>query len=65
MSSPDSDHEIAVTRLMQRLRGYALGLGLDEVAVRKIAERVIADMPHRPDEDRVAEAWNWMVIAAA
>jgi hypothetical protein len=33
--------------------------------LRDIVERVIADMPMMPDDDRLARARNWMLIASA
>ena len=59
IDAPDPNHEIIVARLMRQLHGYAQGLGLDEFNV-----RVIVDMPWMPDEDRLAKARNWMLIAA-
>lgn len=64
MSPTDPTHEIVVARLMERLHGYAQGLELDEFTVRQIVERVMADLPLSPDEDRMAEARQWMLIAA-
>ena len=61
---PYSKHEVIVARLVQRLHGYAQGLGLDDNALRQIVERVIADMPDADDVDRLVEARNWMLIAA-
>lgn len=61
----DPRHEIVVARLMQQLYGLAQGLGVDEFDVRLIAERVIADMPLMPDEDRLARARNWLLVASA
>jgi hypothetical protein len=65
MSEPDLNHEIVVARLMRELCGFAQSLGVEEFNVRVIAERVIADMPLMPDEDRLARARNWMLIASA
>ncbi|MHC2109178.1 hypothetical protein [Methylobacterium sp. CM6246] len=61
----DPDHEIVVERLVLGLRGFARGLGLDEKVVRHIVNRVIIDMPLTPDEERMAEAQDWMLIASA
>ena len=61
----DPNHEIVVERLMLGLRGFARGLGLDEKVVRHIVNRVIIDMPLTPDEDRMAKARDWMLIASA
>ena len=65
MSEPDPNHEIVVARLMRQLYGFAEGLGVDEFNLRAIVERVIADMPLMPDNDRLARARNWMLIASA
>jgi hypothetical protein len=56
----DPRHEIVVARLMQQLYGFAHDLGVDEFDV-----RVIADMPLMPDEDRLARARNWLLVASA
>lgn len=61
---PHSKHDIVAARLMQRLHGYAQGLGLDDTVLRQIVERVVVDMPEADDVDRLAEARNWMLIAA-
>lgn len=65
MSDPVPNHEIIVARLMRQLYGFAQGLGLDDETTRHIVKRVIADMPLAPDEDRLARARNWMLIASA
>ena len=65
MSDPDPNHEIVVARLMRQLYGFAQGLGLDEPTTRDIVNRVIKDMPLTPDDDRLARARNWMLIASA
>jgi hypothetical protein len=62
---PDREHAAVAARLMRQLYGFADGLGLDEATTRQIVERVIADMPLAPDEDRLARARNWMLIASA
>ena len=64
MSESATDHEIVVARLTRQLYGFALGLGIDEFNVRTIVEWVIADMPSMPDDDRLARARNWMLIAS-
>ena len=64
MSEPEPNHEIVVARLMRQLYGFAQGLSLNEATLRDIVERVIADMPLMPDDDRLARARNWMLIAA-
>ncbi|CAM2782924.1 hypothetical protein JHFBIEKO_2219 [Methylobacterium mesophilicum] len=50
---------------MLGLRGFARGLGLDEKVVRHIVNRFIIDMPLTPDDERMAEARDWMLIASA
>ena len=62
---PDQDHVIVVAGLMRQLYGFAQGLGLDEPTIRGIVERVIADLLLAPDNDRLALARNWMLIASA
>ena len=61
----DPNHQIVVERLIHGLRGFGHGLGLDEDVVRHIVSRVITDMPLTPDEDRMAKARDWMLIASA
>lgn len=63
MGEPDPNHEIVVARLMRQLHRYTHGLGLDEISARQIVKRVISDMPLMPDDDRLARARNWMLIA--
>ncbi|MCJ2099658.1 hypothetical protein [Methylobacterium sp. E-046] len=65
MSEPEPNHEIVVACLMRQLYGFAQGLSLNEATLRDIVERVIADMPLTPDDDRLARARNWMLIASA
>ena len=65
MSEPEPNHEIVVARLTRQLYGFAQGLSLDAATLRDIVERVIADMPLTPDDDRLARARNWMLIASA
>ena len=65
MSEPASEHDIVVARLEQQLYGFAEGLVVNEFDLRVIVERVITDMLLRPDEDRLARARNWMLIASS
>ncbi|MCJ2100770.1 hypothetical protein [Methylobacterium sp. E-046] len=65
MSVSASEHDIVVARLMRQLYGFAQGLNVNEFDLRVIVERVITDMPLMPDEDRLARARNWMLIASA
>ena len=61
----DPNREIVIERLMRRLEGFAVGIGLDEETTRHIVERVITDMPLASDDDRLARARNRMLIASA
>ncbi|WP_267357155.1 MULTISPECIES: hypothetical protein [unclassified Methylobacterium] len=65
MNAADQNHEVVVARLMRQLYGFAQGLGLDEPTTRDIVNRVIEDMPLAPDDDRLARARNWMLMASA
>ena len=66
MSEPsDRPDRAAVHRAMARLDGFARGLGLDEATTRGIVEKVVADMPDQPDEERLAEARSRMIVASA
>ena len=65
MSEPEPNHGIVVARLTRQLHGFAQGLSLNEATLRDIVERVIADMPLMPDDDRLARARNWMLNASA
>ena len=51
--------------MMRRLKGVARVLDLDETAMRQIVEQVVADMPMRTDEERLAEARARVVAASA
>ena len=61
----DPNRQIVIERLMRRLEGFAVGIGLDEETTRHIVERVITDMPLASDDDRLARARNRMLIASA
>jgi hypothetical protein len=50
---------------LRLLDGSAREASLDEVTTRHIVDRVIADMPLAPDDDRLARARNWLLIASA
>jgi hypothetical protein len=63
-ASPNPIDKAAVQRLMRRVEGFARGLGLDDASARRIVEAVVADMPSRLDEERVAEARVRMITAA-
>ncbi|MER2198421.1 hypothetical protein [Methylobacterium brachiatum] len=60
----DNDNDIA-EQLVPRLAGFATGLGLDGPTMRQIIEKVVADMPHVSDEDRLAKARLRMIVASA
>lgn len=66
MSEPSAGpvDRAAVQRLMRRVEGFARGLGLDDASARRVVEAVVADMPSRLDEERVAEARVRMISAA-
>lgn len=54
-----------VQHIMQHLEEFAREHGLDEVAMRRIVEKVAADMPLRTAEERVREARTRMAEAIA
>ncbi|WP_267360804.1 MULTISPECIES: hypothetical protein [unclassified Methylobacterium] len=63
---PEATHErTAIQHMMRRLDGFARGLGLDEANMRQIVEQVVADMPMRTDDERLAEARNRLIVASA
>ena len=53
-----------VQQMLRRLDGFARGLGLKEGTTRGIIEKVIADMPDQPDEERLAEARRRMIVGS-
>jgi hypothetical protein len=61
----DPGDDSGVERLARRMHGVAQGLGLDDLTVRQIAMRVVADMPLQTDEERMGRARNWMLVASA
>lgn len=62
--APEATHErAAVQFMMQRLDGFARGLGLGEATTRRIVEQVVADKPARTDEERLIEARAQMILA--
>ena len=65
MSESDSKYDLLTTRLLQRLNGFILGIGIDEIKARDIVRRAIADMPEAVEEDIEAKARAWMLIALA
>ncbi|MCJ2021550.1 hypothetical protein MKK84_29745 [Methylobacterium sp. E-065] len=63
---PEATHKRAtVQHLMRRLDGFARGVGLDEVIMRQIVEKVVAEMRMRTDEERLIEARTRMIEASA
>ncbi|MGU3664558.1 hypothetical protein ACLBX9_10280 [Methylobacterium sp. A49B] len=63
---PEAAHERAVIQhIIRRLDRSARGVGLDEATTRQVVEKVVADMPLAQDDDRLALARNWMLIASA
>ena len=65
LDEDDIRHEIVVQRLMLRLQSDRRTLKLDYAMVHHIVSRVIRDMPLCCDDERVAEARNWMSIAGS
>ncbi|AIQ89881.1 MULTISPECIES: hypothetical protein [Methylobacterium] len=65
MSEPeaDLDREATANRLMQRLSGFAQGIGLSGTDARQIIGRVIASDPSAGDGELMAKARTWMLIA--
>lgn len=53
--------QAAINRLLRRLDGFARGLEPDDAAARRIARDIVADMPSRLDEERLAEARTRML----
>ena len=65
MSEPeaDLDREATANRLMQRLSGFAQGIGLSGTDARQIIGSVIASDPSAGDGELMAKARTWMLIA--
>lgn len=65
MSEPetDLDREATANRLMQRLSGFAQGIGMSGTDARQIIGRVIASDPSAGDGELMAKARTWMLIA--
>ena len=59
----DPDHAATVDRLMERLSGFAQGIGISGIEARQIIKRVIASDPSAGDGDLMAKARTWMLIA--
>ncbi|WP_020094940.1 hypothetical protein [Methylobacterium sp. 285MFTsu5.1] len=59
----DPDHAASVDRLMERLSGFAQGIGISGIEAREIIKRVIASDPSAGDGDLMAKARTWMLIA--
>ena len=58
-------HQDTTQRMMRRLDGLARGLGLYEAATREIVMRIAADMPGRPDKNRLETARRALLAAAS
>ena len=66
VGDPEASHErAAIQFMMRRLDGFARGLGLNEATTRQIVEKVAADMPKRPDDERLEIARNCLLAAAS
>ncbi|SDA35190.1 hypothetical protein SAMN02799622_06019 [Methylobacterium sp. UNC378MF] len=63
MSETDPDLEATAERLMERLSGFAQGIGMSGTEARQIIDRVIASEPSAGDGDLMAKARTWMLIA--
>ncbi|MET3409318.1 hypothetical protein SAMN02799625_05930 [Methylobacterium sp. UNC300MFChir4.1] len=59
----DPDRTATVDRLMERLSGFAQGIGISGIEARQIIKRVIASDPSAGDGDLMAKARTWMLIA--
>ncbi|MEE7489858.1 hypothetical protein [Methylobacterium oryzae] len=59
----DQDREATLNRLMERLSGFAQGIGMRGPDARQIIDRVIASDPTAGDGDLMAKARTWMLIA--
>ena len=64
MNQPEPDHDLAA-RLLGRLNGFMLGIGIEESAAREIVQRAIADNSSLDEEGIEAKARAWMLIALA
>ncbi|MBA9063362.1 MULTISPECIES: hypothetical protein [Methylobacterium] len=62
-SEADLDREATANRLMQRLSGFAQGIGMSGTDARQIIGRVIASDPSAGDGELMAKARTWMLIA--
>ncbi|MEE7489560.1 hypothetical protein [Methylobacterium oryzae] len=60
---PDADRAATVERLMERLSGFAQGIGMSGTGARAIIDRGIASEPLAGDVDFMAKARTWMLIA--
>ncbi|MCJ2053961.1 hypothetical protein [Methylobacterium sp. J-070] len=65
MSEPDPNHEMIAARLTRLVNEFAQGLGLSEKTTWQIVDQVIADFPGAAEEKLLAEARDWMVLAAS
>lgn len=64
MTDPGANHDLAA-RLLARLNGFMLGIGIEETAAREIVQRAITDDPSLDVEGVEAKARAWMLIALA
>jgi hypothetical protein len=65
MSELDLDDVLAATaeRLIERLSGFAQGIGMSGTEAREIIKHVIDSEPLAGDGDLMAKARTWMLIA--
>ncbi|XYD08365.1 hypothetical protein R1A27_25695 [Methylobacterium sp. NMS12] len=62
-TDPGADRAATAERLMERLSGFAQGIGMSGTDARQIIERVIDAEPLAGDGDLMAKARTWMLIA--
>ncbi|MEE7451316.1 hypothetical protein MRF4_28020 [Methylobacterium radiotolerans] len=60
---PDADHAATVDRLMERLSGFAQGIGMSGTGARAIIDREIASEHLAGDVDFMVRARTSMLIA--
>ncbi|MCJ2126443.1 hypothetical protein [Methylobacterium sp. J-077] len=63
--APDPNQKAVVRRLVQRLSGFALGLGLYEGIAQGIIEKVVLDMPNGSDEQIMSVVRMVMLTVSA
>ncbi|MDE3748611.1 hypothetical protein [Methylobacterium radiotolerans] len=59
----EADRTATAERLMERLSGFAQGIGMSGNEAREIIKRVIEADPTAGDGDLMAKARTWMLIA--